>query len=289
MPNTNVREESLTVSVDVQFWGVRDQIPTPGAQTVRYGGNTSCVEVRIGSQRLVFDGGTGLRTLGNSLLAQMPVEAHLFFTHCHWDRIQGFPFFVPAFIPINHFHIYGAKASNGSTFQQRLKQQMLGPNFPVPIQVMQSKLEFHELDDVHKTVLDDEVVVESAYLNVEHHSVGYRVTCGDKVVVYAMSPDCFADQPQQALIQLAQDANLLILAAPKQDRFQVPHAQEHPLMVEHWISCAAIAKEANVGQVLISLYSPEHSDDYLDKMEAKLKLSFPQAGFAREGMTVAIA
>lgn len=276
------------MSVDVQFWGVRDQIPTPGSKTVRYGGNTSCVEVRAGSQRLVFDGGTGLRTLGNSLLSQMPVEAHLFFTHCHWDRIQGFPFFVPAFIPINHFHIYGAKASNGSTFEQRLSQQMLGPNFPVPIQVMQSRLEFHELDSAGRTRLGEEVLVESAYLNLEHHSVGYRVTCADKAIVYAMSPNCLDTTSQGALVELAQDANLLILAAPKQDRFQVPQADEHPLVVAQWASCVAIAKAAKVGQIFLSLYSPEHSDDYLDKMEAKLQLDVPQVAFAREGMTVTL-
>lgn len=276
------------MSVDVQFWGVRDQIPTPGAKTVRFGGNTSCVEVRAGSQRLVFDGGTGLRTLGNSLLSQMPIEAHLFFTHCHWDRIQGFPFFVPAFIPINHFHIYGAKASNGSTFEQRLSQQMLGPNFPVPIQVMQSRLEFHELDSMGQTRLGDDVVVESAYLNIEHHSVGYRVTCEGKALVYAMSPNCLNAASKEALVELAQGANLLILAAPKQDRFQVPQAQEHLLVAEQWGNCAMIAKAAKVEKIFLSLYSPEYSDDYLDKMEAKLKLDVPQIAFAREGMTVTL-
>lgn len=289
MPITNVWEESQTVSIDVQFWGVRAQVPTPGAETVRYGGNTSCVEVRIGNQRLVFDGGTGLRTLGNSLLAQMPVEAHLFFTHCHWDRIQGFPFFVPAFIPINHFHIYGAEASNGATFQQRLKQQMLGPNFPVPIQVMQSKLEFHPLEQVDKVLLDDDVIVETCYLSAKHNSVGYRVSTGGCSLVYAMSPDCWDASSQQVLAQFVQGANLLILAVPQSPPNPFNRGIDRAEMIKHCLGCLDLTKQASAGQVLLSLYSPEYSDDDLDAVDDALKQAFPKASLAREGMTIAIA
>lgn len=277
------------MSIDVQFWGVRDQIPTPGATTVRYGGNTSCVEVRIGSQRLVFDGGTGLRSLGNNLLSQMPVTAHLFFTHCHWDRIQGFPFFVPAFIPINHFHIYGANASNGATFQQRLSKQMLGPNFPVPIQVMQSKLEFHILNGSGDQTVVEDVVVETCYLNPEHNSVGYRVNAADKTVVYAMSPNC-AEEEDQSLLCLAKDADLLILAAPQHPPVHPSLKPEkpQPIALERWLAGIDLAKEANVDQVVMSLHHPDHEDDYLDEVESQLQAIFPKASLAKEGMTVAI-
>ncbi len=142
LPTSHTKADMVTGStVDffIQFWGVRGKISSPGKDTIRYGGNTSCVEMRVGKKRLIFDGGTGLRVLGNKLLSQMPVEAHLFFTNCHWDNIQGFPFFTPAFIPGNCFHIYGAAASNGSSMEQRLARQMQPPTFPVPIQVMQSE------------------------------------------------------------------------------------------------------------------------------------------------------
>ncbi len=99
----------------VRFWGVRGSIACPGPHTVRYGGNTSCIEMLVGGQRLIFDGGTGLRELGITLMAEAPLSASLFFTHSHWDHIQGFPFFVPAFVPGNRFDIYGAIAPNGST------------------------------------------------------------------------------------------------------------------------------------------------------------------------------
>ena len=83
----------------IKFWGVRGSIPTPGPDTVEIGGNTSCVEVRAGNALIIFDGGTGLRLLGQQLAAEMPLTAHVFFSHVHWDHIQGFPFFTPAFIP----------------------------------------------------------------------------------------------------------------------------------------------------------------------------------------------
>ena len=133
----------LTPQFLVRFWGVRGSIPSPGPHTVKYGGNTSCVEMLVGGQRLIFDGGTGLRQLGIALLQQTtPVEAAIFFSHSHWDHIQGFPFFTPAFVPGNRFRIYGAIAPNGATIEQRLDDQMLHPNFPVPLQVMRGNLEF---------------------------------------------------------------------------------------------------------------------------------------------------
>jgi phosphoribosyl 1,2-cyclic phosphodiesterase len=93
--------------VRITFWGVRGSIPTPGRDTAEIGGNTSCVEVRAGKLALILDGGTGLRLLGQKLLKEMPVTAHIFFSHVHWDHIQGFPFFAPAFVPGNTIHLYG--------------------------------------------------------------------------------------------------------------------------------------------------------------------------------------
>ncbi|MDY7020861.1 MAG: MBL fold metallo-hydrolase, partial [Cyanobacteriota bacterium] len=155
----------------VKFWGVRGTVPTPGPQTVRYGGNTSCVEMRLGEKLLIFDGGTGLRVLGMELLKEMPLDAYMFFAHTHWDHIQGFPFFVPAFIPINHFHIYGAIAPDGSTIEQRLADQMVHPNFPVPMHVMQSDLKFYDIVPGDIVSLDD-VKIETAPLNYPNGAIG---------------------------------------------------------------------------------------------------------------------
>ena len=126
-------------SMRITFWGVRGSIPSPGPDTVGVGGNTSCVEVRAGKLLLVFDGGTGLRLLGKKLLKEMPITAHLFFSHVHWDHIQGFPFFDPAFVAGNVIHLYGGN-NVSRTLEETLAGQMDHPNFPVHLTDMGAKM-----------------------------------------------------------------------------------------------------------------------------------------------------
>lgn len=297
MTQMEVQEENLAVNFDVQFWGVRSQIAAPGKETIRYGGNTSCVEMRVDDQRLIFDGGTGLRQLGNSLLKQMPVEAHLFFTHCNWDRIQGFPFFVPAFIPINRFHIYGASASNGSTFKERLHEQMLGPNFPVPMQVMQSKMEFYNMSAEETTYYLGDVVVEAKLLESSYPSLGYRIHYQGKSVVYATGIQSAGDRAAfeerdrayDILLQLTEQADLVILDAPA---VSYNCNNNNGARVEGvdsaWQTSLTLAKESQAKQVVLSLYNPDHGDDFLDRVEEKLKSTLPNVRLAREGMVVSV-
>jgi len=282
------------VNFEVLFWGVRDQIATPGKDTVRYGGNTACVEMRVGDQYLVFDGGTGLRQMGLDWLKQMPVEAHLFFTHCHWDRIQGFPFFVPAFIPINHLHIYGAAATNGSSFQQRLNEQMLGPNFPVPIQVMQSKMQFYDISTSDKQKVGD-VAIEIQRLNHKHRSLGYRVTHQGRSAVYATGTRLHesqngseADRDREAFLNLARQADLLILDAPKKFGEYTDISQVLARDRELWHQSITLAKDAEVKQLVVSLHSPDGHDEILDTLEQEMQKLFPCLTLAREGMSISV-
>lgn len=285
------RADMVTGSTDnflVQFWGVRGQISAPGKDTIRYGGNTSCVEMRIGEKRLIFDGGTGLRLLGNSLLKVMPVEASIFFTHCHWDSIQGFPFFIPALLPGNCFHIYGASATDGSSMEQRLSRQMLGPNFPVPLQVMRSELKFYNLTSGKKIVLDD-VTVETLFLNYSHRAMGYRVSWQGHSVVYAIDRACYRDRLDQNLLYLANQADLLILDAPRSISADDLH-ESSPLLWQDnlWQTGIATAKAAGVKRMVMSRFHPDYDDDFLDKLEQQLQSVFPEDVLAREGMIVPI-
>lgn len=285
------RADMVTGSTDdfiVQFWGVRGQISAPGKDTIRYGGNTSCVEMRIGEKRLIFDGGTGLRLLGNSLLKVMPVEASMFFTHCHWDSIQGFPFFVPALLPGNCFHIYGASASDGTSMEQRLSRQMLGPNFPVPLQVMRSELKFYNLTSGKKIILDD-VTVETVFLNYSHRAMGYRVSWQGHSVVYAIDRACYPDHLDQNLLYLANQADVLILDAPRSISAKELH-ESSPLLWQDnlWQTGIATAKAAGVKRIVMSRFHPDYDDDFLDKLEQQLQSVFPEDVLAREGMILPI-
>ena len=121
----------------VRFWGTRGSIPKPGPGTVRYGGNTSCVEVRSASGTLVvLDCGTGAHGLGQALVASAPspLRGHLLIGHTHWDHIQGFPFFAPVFIPGNEWHIYGPRGV-GSSLREALAGQMQSSYFPIKLKV----------------------------------------------------------------------------------------------------------------------------------------------------------
>jgi phosphoribosyl 1,2-cyclic phosphodiesterase len=272
----------------VQFWGVRGQISTPGKETMRYGGNTSCVEMRVGKKRLIFDCGSGLRVLGNNLLSQMPVEAYIFLTDCHWDSIQGFPFFVPGFIPGNCFHIHGAEASNGASMEQRLGCQMLHPNFPVPLQLMRSELKFYDLTSVSKITLGD-VTVEVVFLNYSYRSMGYRVTWQGHSAVYATARLPYSDRIDQNLLHLAREADLLILDAPYAISDKDFH-ESSPLLWQDdlWQTGIATAKAAKVKRIVMSRYNPDHDDDFLDKMEKQVQSVFPNDLLAREGMVLPV-
>lgn len=270
----------------VQFWGVRGSIPTPGSHTVRYGGNTSCVEMCLGGKRLIFDAGTGVRVLGLDLLKQMPVEAYLLFSHTHWDHIQGFPFFVPAFIPINRFHIYGAIAPDGTTIKERLSDQMVHPNFPVPLHVMQSDMKFYDLSPGDIFTLDD-IKIETAPLNHPNVAIGYRVTWQGRTAVYCTDTEHFSDRFDENVLHLAREADLLIYDATYTN--EEYYDQQSPKIGwghSTWEMGVEVAKKARVKQVVMYQHDPSHDDDFLDQIEAKVKQVFPAGIVAREGMKI---
>lgn len=167
----------------VRFWGTRGSIPTPGRATVRYGGNTSCVELRSSRDTLiVFDCGTGLRELGNHLLSQTrEIHGHVMLSHTHWDHIQGFPFFMPAFLPGHRFDIYAAKEID-KKLADVLSGQMEYQYFPVTLDRMQSTIRFHEVREGGFEI--DDVRIRVQYLNHTSLCLGYRMEVDGKVICY---------------------------------------------------------------------------------------------------------
>ena len=129
--------EDLMSNFTVRLWGVRGSIACPGADYVRYGGNTSCLEIRCGENLLIFDGGTGIRELGEELAGQGPMDADMYFTHTHIDHIQGVPFFKPIFDSANRLTLSSGHLSGGHTIREVLDKLMAAPIFPVPIDVFE--------------------------------------------------------------------------------------------------------------------------------------------------------
>lgn len=273
-----------STSFVVQFWGVRGSIATPGKETVRYGGNTSCVEMQVAGKRLIFDGGTGLRVLGKTLLPQMPIEAHMFFTHSHWDHIQGFPFFIPAFVPGNCFHIYGAVAPNGATIKQRLSDQMLHPNFPIPLQGMRSDMKFQTIRAGDVLNLDG-IKIETAHLNHPSTAIGYRVTWQGCSVAYCTDTEHYPERLDENVLYLAREADYLIYDATYTDE-EYHHPKTPKVGWGHstWQEAVKVARSAGVKNLAIFHHDPAHDDNFLDEMQEQVKEAFPNSFLAREGM-----
>ena len=270
----------------VKFWGVRGLIPTPGEETNGYGGNTACIEMQVGTKNLIFDGGTGLRVLGKDWLQQQQqLAAHLFFTNAQTNRIQGFPFFAPAFAPQNSFHIYGTAASNGASIKQSLGDQMLLPHFPYPLQAMDSKLQFYNLTP-GKAIAIDDVTVKIILINDVTKSIGYRVTWKEYCVAYITDLKSEIDElEEERVMELTQGVDLLI-ANPSYITSNIRDSQT-PIDF-YWQTAVDLARKSDVKQLVFSNHHPNDNDDFLDRVQAALKTEFEQASLAREGMVISI-
>ncbi|PZO56312.1 MAG: MBL fold metallo-hydrolase [Phormidesmis priestleyi] len=268
------------------FWGVRGSVACPGSQTVRYGGNTACIEMNVGGERLIFDGGTGLRNLGQQMLPEMPVKANMFFTHSHWDHIQGFPFFVPAFVPGNCFKIHGAIAPNGSTIEQRLNDQMLHPNFPVPLQIMGATLEFRDIE-VGEMVKIGEAEITNALLNHPGEAIGYRVSYRGHSAAYVSDTEHFPGHLDANVLRLAKDADVMIYDCTYTDaEYYDKKFSKIGWGHSTWQEAVKLAKAANVKQLVIFHHDPNHTDEFMDDIVRQTSAALPSSVVAREGMVL---
>src|SRR5436309_3048703 len=174
--------------MEVRFWGTRGSLPTPGPRTVRFGGNTACVEVRTGAGHVfIFDCGTGARPLGDALTARVPIGAGILFSHTHWDPIQGFPFFTPAFDPRNTIALYGPQGER--PLHETLARQMELSYFPVALGQLPATLSFTDLGEGSHTIGRARIVAQ--YLNHPAVTLGYRLEADGAAVVYACDHEPF--------------------------------------------------------------------------------------------------
>ncbi|MGH2394683.1 MAG: MBL fold metallo-hydrolase, partial [Candidatus Limnocylindria bacterium] len=170
----------------VRFWGTRGSLAKPGPTTVRYGGNTSCVEVRLADGTLiVLDCGTGAHGLGQALVGSgaSPRRGHLLITHTHWDHIQGFPFFAPLFVPGNEWDLY-APGSGGRQLETTLAGQMEYTYFPMTLAQLDATIRFHDLVESRFAIASARIITQ--YLNHPALTLGYRLEADGVAVVYAV-------------------------------------------------------------------------------------------------------
>jgi phosphoribosyl 1,2-cyclic phosphodiesterase len=275
----------------ITFWGVRGSIPTPGPNTVEIGGNTSCVEVRVGKTILIFDAGTGLRVLGQKLLEEMPVEAHLFFSHVHWDHIQGFPFFAPAFVAGNTFHLYGGTHLS-RTLEETMAGQMENPSFPVHLSAMAASMTFSGLHDGQTLVLGpDKVQVTWGTGNHPQGVLCYRITHGGKSIVYATDTEHYAVADPN-IVRLSKGADILVHDAQYTPEEYAGTANtggpKNGWGHSTFDAATEIAKAAGVRKLVLYHHDPGQTDVQVRDKERRARELFPESIAAYEGLTLEI-
>ncbi|MCW8983315.1 MAG: MBL fold metallo-hydrolase [Gammaproteobacteria bacterium] len=292
----------------VTLRGVRGSIPVPGPDTVHYGGNTTCIEVLTDAGDLIIlDGGSGIRQLGNELLAKMPIKASIFISHTHWDHIQGLPFFVPLFIPGNEFKIFGAfDPVYGKDLKSILSQQMEYCYFPVRENELKSQIEYTNLRE-RETIEVGSAKVTCLMMNHPVLNYGYLVEADGKrlfftgdhepqINIYDPEDEEYAefqemiDTKEQIIGDFINGADLLITDCMYTE-------EEYPAKVG-WghgtiTTSVAMATRAKAKKLVLTHHDPIRTDAQLDEIFKSLALrdDIPEGleiEIAREGITYAL-
>jgi phosphoribosyl 1,2-cyclic phosphodiesterase len=271
-------------STRLKFWGVRGSIPVPGPGTVRFGGNTSCIEIRADGELIVLDAGSGIRELGLALeneFGSRPIKLSLLITHVHWDHIQGFPFFVPAYNDKNEIQILGYDGA-GSGLREILKGQMATPFFPVALYDLPGKINIQKLESMDFNI--GKVRVRSRFMNHPGVCVGYRILTSKGSIAYLpdhepydafklhsakshlLSPEQTqkrAREDRAELVKFLQGADILILDSQYTDEeYQAHVGWGHGSLS----SAISLALDASVRKLVLYHHDPTHDDDMIEKM-----------------------
>lgn len=279
--------------ITIRFWGVRGSCATAGSHTAQVGGNTSCVEVNVNDQLFILDAGTGLRALGARLMAEgRPVDATILLSHFHWDHIQGFPFFVPAFVPGNRVHLFGPeRAAPRGDVRAALDAQMRAPHFPVGLEAMRAELRFTALP-AGALFQIGAATVRTAAASHPNGCLAYRISAGGRSVVYATDTehDASSGLVDAHLLELSRGADLLIYDAQYTDEEYLGVGAPGRRGWGHSTAAEGIrlARAAGIGRLVLFHHDPSHDDWQIARMEADARSLLPTTCAAREGQVITL-
>lgn len=266
----------------IRFWGVRGSIACPGKHTLRYGGNTSCVEVRCGDHLIILDAGTGIHVLGNALMRSgTAVDADILFSHTHFDHICGVPFFAPLFVQGNRLRLRAGHLGPRTTIEQVLRQSMAPPLFPIQPEAFKAQLAFHTFRCGESFSPKPGVLVHTGPLNHPDNATGYRIEYGGKSVAYITDTEHKAAGGDQNVLTLAKNVDVMIYDTTYTDEEYATHAGwGHST----WQEALRLADRADVGTVIAFHHDPSHDDSFLDGVAAHAERVRPGTLVAAEGL-----
>jgi phosphoribosyl 1,2-cyclic phosphodiesterase len=257
-------------------WGTRGSIPAPGPSTVRYGGNTSCLDVQAGGRRYVFDAGTGIRALSRTLAPDGPMTAELFLTHFHWDHVQGFPFCAQLYHPDSRVRVHGPP-QDGAGVAGVLAGIMAPAYFPVPLDALSPGVEFQDVDTGPWT----DGTAQVAALRVCHpgFTCGYRLDAGGASLAYVPDNELGgADDAQyRRTVDWAAGVDLLVHDAMcLDDEYARIRGWGHSRVSD----AVRLAEDAGARRLLLFHHAPERSDDGLDAIVEDVRRALAERGSA---------
>lgn len=267
-----------------RFWGVRGSIPAPGPDTLRYGGNTPCIEVLCGPHRLIFDAGTGLRLLGRELqIREQPYDLDIFLTHTHYDHIEGWPFFGPAFGPGNKLRLWAGHLLPERTLRATLEALMSEPFFPIPLDKMMAETRFLDFRVGETLEPQPGVILRTAPLNHPNRATGYRIDYAGKSICYITDTEHFPDRLDENILQLIERADYVIYDASFSNaEYETKVGWGHST----WEEGIRLVEAAHARTLVIFHHIPWRSDDQLDELAAEADRMRPGTLVAHEGMVL---
>ncbi|MDC8759103.1 MBL fold metallo-hydrolase [Janthinobacterium fluminis] len=283
----------------VKFWGVRGSIPSPGPRTARYGGNTTCIEVRTDDGTLiVLDAGTGIYALAQSLPPGQPVQADIFITHSHWDHIHGLPFFTPLFVRGSRICLHGAhEQGSGNGIEHVLGVQLQNSYFPVSEAAMAARIDYRTLA-VGEAIEVGGALVRNTEMNHPVTDLGYRIDCGGHSVFFSGDhephderlPDAAAAQRQASLATLVRGVDALIMdCSYTREEYPAKRGWGHG----SFDAAFALALDCGARRLYCTHHEPGRDDDELEAVFADVMARHAplpagmQAFLAYEGLEIA--
>lgn len=267
----------------VRFWGVRGSIPCPGVDVVRYGGNTSCLEIRCGSYVLILDAGTGLRMFDQSRSVDRPLDADIFFTHTHLDHICGWPYFTSLLDADAVVNVWCGNLLPDHTIENILGGLLREPFMPVQGRHVQAKLDYRDFHGGETLNPRAGVTLHTTALNHPQGATGYRVEFNGKSICYITDTEHKPGEPNRNILDLIDGADVVIYDSTYTD-------EEFPAHVDWghstWQEGARLCDAANVGRFVVFHHDPDHNDAFMDGVEDDVEHARPGSLVAREGMVL---